>query len=577
MSLESTDRLSAEQLARLLGVGAAGRAPGREAPREAAPEPAHLVESFSSEAGPFAGGDVVDDFEIVREVGRGGMCIVYEARQRGLKRRVALKTLRPSLARSPALARRFRRESILAANLSHPNIVPIFSHGVDRAGRPYFTMELLHGESIHRRLARRGPTPHAAALAVAEAACDALAEAHRAGIIHRDVTPRNIVLEDGGRVRLVDFGIARDTTGHLAAVTQTQVGGAGTLAFMSPEQNLERPLDARTDIFSLGMTLYTMLTGTTAYRAANRAELALAFQMHRPRAPQAVRPSAGGPLGRVVMKMIAVDPADRYQDCDELAAALAECRPERRSAAPAGGGPLARAAAAAVLLAATVLAAYALGPLACHNGTRRRGELAARTTGAASPGPTSRPDPAPEPPPAADTTPPPKAKPALRAAPKTAPAPVRRAQRVARPAADPPRRREPPQAIVQWVYQPRPGRTFDQAGALTGRTTLADDNALSLGLYLFDPARGLVAYRPRHGSLADFGIRVEGRQVLISRVARPDGSGCVPSAGENAFAADSPPRRGYESLYRHTLKAKMVLFFRCAGGGYAKLRVVSVG
>ena len=398
MSLESTDSLNAEQLARLLAVGASARPPHPPATPDEHDRSLADLDDLDAEGGPFEPGDVVDEFEIVEEIGRGGMCIVYKARQRGLKRQVALKALRPSLARIPSVARRFRRESVLVAALSHPNIVPIFSHGLDGMGRPYFTMELVAGESIAERVAADGPMSPGAVLAVAIAACDALRTAHRSGIIHRDVTPRNIILEDTGRVRLVDFGIARDTTGNLAGVTRTGRGWAGTPGFMSPEQNLGRRLDERSDIFSLGMTLYTMLTGAPAYRASNRAELALAFRMQKPRRPGAVRAAAAGPLARIVMAMIAVARVRRYRNCDELAAALAACRDRDRKAAAARAEPLAGVAVAAAILATIALAAYALGPMACRNTAPRAHEAAmvplrlspsGPATGAEPSGPTS--------------------------------------------------------------------------------------------------------------------------------------------------------------------------------------------
>ena len=570
MSLESTDILSAEQLARLLAVGASVRPPRRPDPPG---EHDRCDDDLDTEAGPFKPGHVVDEFKIVEEIGRGGMCVVYKARQRGLKRQVALKALRPSLARNPAVARRFRRESVLAANLSHPNIVPIFSHGLDGASGPYFTMELVAGRSIGQRVADDGPMSRQAALGVAIAACDALRTAHRAGILHRDVTPRNIILEeDTARVRLLDFGIARDTTGSLTGVTHTGRSGAGTPAFMSPEQNLARPVDERTDIFSLGMTLYHMLTGSPAYRGANRAELALAFQMQKPRPPGAVRAAAAGALARIVMKMIAVDRDQRYRNCDELSAALAECRDQERKAGASKAESLARAAVAAALLATVALAAYALGPMACRTSTPPPHNVALGPRRPSASRPVT--DPAPQ------TRP--HTAPAHRAETKgpaeTVPTTVRPEKPAGVPAIahDPPSRPEPPQAVVSWVYQPDAGKTFDDPGALRGRTTLADDNAMSLGLYLFDPRRGLVQYGPLNGPKADFRVRIGSGRIGISRTGQPDGSGGLQLPAEDAFATASPPHGGYESFYQYTLRREMVLFFRCASGGHAKLCVASV-
>ena len=561
MTIDSTDSLSASQLAQLLGMGA--DADDRRETPPPVPRPLHMLttrvdDRSDREKGPYAPGDVVDDFEIIEEIGRGGMCIVYKAYQRGLKREVALKALRPSLGRIPALARRFRQESILAGNLSHPSIVPIFAHGVDWAGRPYFMMELVTGMTVGDRVACDGPVTSKVALGVAIAACDALATAHAAGIIHRDVTPRNIILQGDGRVRLVDFGIARDTTGNLAAVTRTTAGSSGTLRFMSPEQNLAHRLDARTDIFSLGMTLYYMVTGSTAYRASNRAELALAFQMQTPRAMSTSRSGTGGRLGRIVMKMIAADPADRYQNCDELAADLAACRAGGGAARRPGGARWARPAVAAALLGVVALGAYALGSLAWP-GQAPRGRNVSLNAGPAG---ASRPADLPCRSGGGRRGQGPPAKLASAGSPKPAGASGAAAL--------------PPRAVVQWVYQPHADRGFDDAGALTGQTMLDEGRPLSLGLFLFDASRGLSPYSPRDGAAADFRIEIDDGMVTLCRAAAPDGTGCIVGAGENAFDTAAAPRRGYESLYSHVLTEGATLFFRCARGGHAKVRVVSV-
>ena len=586
MRTDRTDNLSAEQLSRLLAVGAAG---GQAPPGDAAPRRRRGANDDppDREPGPFDPGQIVDDLQIIEEIGRGGMCIVYKAAQPGLRRQVALKALRPSLARLGAVARRFRHESVLAASLSHPGIVPIFSHGRDSLGRPWFTMELVDGMSIGERVACDGPMSLAGVLRVAVQACDALGAAHASGIIHRDVTPQNIILQTPGRVRLVDFGIAQDTTGRLAGVTRTGREGGGTLAFMSPEQNLGRRLDRRTDIFSLGMTLYYALTGATAYRASNRAELALAFRMQRPRRPEQAGSPPAGPLGRIVMKMIAVDPADRYPSCDELAVELAACGVRRRRPVAARAEP-GRGVVAAALLAMTALAAYAWGPLACTGDKPGPSQGASGSIIVAAPQALDSPAPPPAPAPASD----PAQKreltpsqddaraPAPTPVPKQAPTPPLPARpppaAAARGAEAAPLNLPAPQAVVQWVYQPDEGRGFSEAGTMKGQAVLTDDNPLSLGLFLFDPTRGLIAYSPANGATADFRIEIEGRRIGIRRDARPDGTGCIASVAGGDFDDAAPPRQGYQPLYRHTLSPNSVLFFRCAKGGHAKLRVTSI-
>ena len=360
MSEHLTRHFDASQLARLLAVAVEGD-PSGEQEVPAKPEP-HPLERSGDEVGPFAPGRIVDDFEIVGEIGKGGMCFVYEAREQALKRTVALKVLRPSLAQIPSVAKRFRRETILSANLSHPNIVPIFSHGYDpeTATPPYFTMEFVDGRSTEEAVETDGPLEAETAARLAIDLCEALHYAHENNIIHRDVTPRNILLQSDGRARVVDFGIAQDTTGQLAAATQTRGVSFGTVAFMSPEQNLGQDLDRRTDVFSLGMTLYFMLTGRLAYKAQNRAERALAMQSQNAQPPSARSPAADQALDPIVLKMIAIDRDQRYQTCREVADDL---RAYLAGGEVAAAMPPARTAAATVFRVAIALLVIAVAGL----------------------------------------------------------------------------------------------------------------------------------------------------------------------------------------------------------------------
>jgi len=273
----------------------------------------------------LAPGEVIDDFEIIEEVGRGGMGVVYRASERSLRRVVALKILHPSIAGSKSAAKRFRREAILAANLSNPHIVPVFS--VDENDPPeYYTMEFVQGRSLREKVEADGYLSPKEAIRIALQSCEALQYAHENNIIHRDIKPHNVLLQNHvERVRITDFGIAQDTTGNLAEMTQTLGHSFGTPAFMSPEQNLGQPLDRRTDIFSLGMTLYYMLTGQAAYTVRNRQELAIAFKDQKPKPPSRLNPDVDRRLDAIVLKMISVDPDRRYADCREVISALKGC------------------------------------------------------------------------------------------------------------------------------------------------------------------------------------------------------------------------------------------------------------
>jgi len=280
-------------------------------------------------ANPFelSKGDRVGDFEILGEIGQGGMGTVYKAHEVSLKRMVALKVLNPSIYSNPSLAKRFRREAILAANLSHPNIVPVF-HIEDSEAPRYFTMELVQGKSLEDKIKKEGFLPPDQAVRIALQACEALQYAHEHNIVHRDIKPSNILLQNHTeRVRITDFGIAQDITGKLAHVTEAGLSSPGTPGFESPEQNLGKELDERTDIFSLGMTLYYMLTGRLAYEGENRPQLALAFREQTPSLPCRFNPEISSRIDQIVMKMIAVDPEKRYPSAAAVALALRGSEP----------------------------------------------------------------------------------------------------------------------------------------------------------------------------------------------------------------------------------------------------------
>jgi len=288
-------------------------------------------------------GDHIGDFEILEEIGRGGMGVVYRAHERSLKRVVALKELDHSVLASASVAKRFRREAILAANLSHPGIVPVFQVDPDVPPR-YFTMEFVQGRSLRQKVKEEGFLAPDEALRIITQAAEALEYAHKRNIIHRDIKPGNLLLQNHTeRVRITDFGIARDVTGELAEVTRTEGAVSGTLAFMSPEQNLGEKLDYRTDIFSLGMTFYYILTGRVAYRARNRSELALAFEKQTPEPPSHFNPEVSPELDRIIMKMMAVEREERYATCEELIADLRAAEERMRTTpAPAADRPRAR-------------------------------------------------------------------------------------------------------------------------------------------------------------------------------------------------------------------------------------------
>jgi serine/threonine-protein kinase len=270
---------------------------------------------------------VVGRYSLERELGRGGMGIVFLAHEVALDRPVALKLLPPELAVRPQLRQRFLREARTAAKLSHPHIVPI--HAVDQAGDfVFFAMAFIDGQSLGQRVRLRGPLPASEATRILREVAWALAYAHAQGVVHRDVKPDNILLERGsGRALVTDFGIAhvREAPG------MTAVGEVlGTAEYMSPEQASGESVDARSDIYSLGVLGYYALSGRLPFEGETVGAV-LAKHITQPAPPvTAVAPGAPSRLARTVDQCLAKEPARRYADGAELAEALGSALEERR-------------------------------------------------------------------------------------------------------------------------------------------------------------------------------------------------------------------------------------------------------
>src|SRR5205823_2701459 len=213
-------------------------------------------------------------YEIIAPLGAGGMGEVYRARDAALKRDVAIKVLPPNWSRDPERLHRFELEAQSTAALNHPNIVSIFHVG-QHDGCPYIVTELLQGETLRDRL-RRGPMPRREACDFGVDVARGLAAAHDAGIVHRDLKPENLFLTKDGRVKILDFGLAKLTqpeTADTDATTQTEAGQVfGTVGYMAPEQVRGHAADPRSDIFAFGVVLYEMLTARRAFRKATSVE-----------------------------------------------------------------------------------------------------------------------------------------------------------------------------------------------------------------------------------------------------------------------------------------------------------------
>lgn len=274
------------------------------------------------------------DYEVLEEIGRGGMATVYRARDRMLDREVAIKVLPSTLAFDDSFVERFLREARTSARLEHPHIIPI--HRVGRAGQvTYFAMKLLRGQSLSDRLRERGPLGAAETRRILMETASALGYAHSSGVVHRDVKPDNILLDESGRCVVTDFGIARSGSDSKLTATGMSVG---TPRYMSPEQARARDVDGRSDIYSLGVVGYECLTGRTPFDG----EDAFAILMEHINAP-VPRPELSSAEGRalfaIVERMLAKDADDRFAGAEELIAVLSGERALPSSTSERSAGP----------------------------------------------------------------------------------------------------------------------------------------------------------------------------------------------------------------------------------------------
>jgi eukaryotic-like serine/threonine-protein kinase len=283
-------------------------------------------------------------YRIQRKLGAGGMADVYLAEDQELGRRVAIKILNGRHANDDQFIERFRREAKNAAALNHPNIVSIYDRG-EAEDTYYIAMEFLDGRTLKELVVGRGAAPINVAIEYARQILSALRFAHRHGIVHRDIKPHNVLVDAEGRVKVTDFGIARAGTSQM-----TETGSiVGTAQYLSPEQARGGEVDPRSDLYSLGVVLYELLTGKTPFDGETPVEIAMKHLSNAPKPPSKLRPDVPPELDKVVLRALAKDPNDRYQSADEMEADLERV---------ARGAPVSAATAATqVLPAAAVVAA----------------------------------------------------------------------------------------------------------------------------------------------------------------------------------------------------------------------------
>ncbi len=292
-------------------------------------------------------GTLLGGYEIVEQIGHGGMATVYKAYHARLDRHVAIKVMLQSLAQEDDFQARFEREARIIARLDHPNIVPIYDFS-EHEGNPYLVMKYVEGQTLEERL-NQGALPLQEIPRVLRPVAEALAYAHQQGILHRDVKPSNIILADNGMVVLTDFGLARLV--QTASSTMSQGTMIGTPHYISPEQALgQQELDARTDLYSLGVVLYELVVGRVPFAGDTPFSIVHDHIYSPLPAPSTVNPAVPAAVEAVLVRALAKDPADRYQSARALTAAFEEAlgrapdQPRVAQTRPAAAAPPSRSA-----------------------------------------------------------------------------------------------------------------------------------------------------------------------------------------------------------------------------------------
>lgn len=263
-------------------------------------------------------------YKLIEQIGSGGMAVLYKAQDIELGRLVAIKVLRPSLVGDPDFLARFKREARAAANLSHPNIVTVHDVGQEGPSTHYIVMEYVPGQNLKQILRAHGAFEVDAALAIIIEVCKGVGYAHRAGLVHCDIKPQNILVTPDNTIKVADFGIARALSETQSEETEKIVWGSPH--YFSPEQAAgENPTPA-SDVYSIGIVLYELLTGQLPFGGADYRELAMAHFKQEPPSVLDVNPALPQELDRIIRKVLSKEPSGRYRTADQLGRILQKYR-----------------------------------------------------------------------------------------------------------------------------------------------------------------------------------------------------------------------------------------------------------